>query len=129
MSFIPLLTAGLAAFAPLASAYTTPKGDPTGNAIYEPGLNSVVPVGKPFSITWEPTTKGEVSLVLLHGCPKNCVAIDTIVEKIENTGSYDWTPASTLASGKTGYGIELIVEGTGQYQCMGCSISCDRRMY
>lgn len=117
MSFRALFTAGLAAFAPLASAYTTPKGDPTGNAIYEPGLNSIVPVGKPFTITWEPDTKGTVSLVLLHGPSTNCVPIHTIVEGINNTGSYDWTPDTSLAPNKTYYGIELVVDGTGQYQC------------
>lgn len=117
MSFRALFTAGLAAFAPLASAYTTPKGDPTGNAIYEPGLNSIVPVGKPFTITWEPDTKGKVSLVLLHGPSTNVKPIATIVESIDNTGSYDWTPDTGLAPNKTYYGIELIVEGTGQYQC------------
>ncbi|KAI4781574.1 hypothetical protein E4T52_03518 [Aureobasidium sp. EXF-3400] len=116
MSFRALFTAGLAAFAPLASAYTTPKGDPTGNAIYEPGLNSIVPVGKPFTITWEPDTKGTVSLVLLHGPSTNCVPIHTIVEGINNTGSYDWTPDTSLAPNKTYYGIELVVDGTGQYQ-------------
>ncbi|KAG9532213.1 hypothetical protein KCU93_g1177, partial [Aureobasidium melanogenum] len=116
MSFRALFTAGLAAFAPLASAYTTPKGDPTGNAMYEPGLNSIVPVGKPFTITWEPDTKGTVSLVLLHGPSTNCVPIHTIVEGINNTGSYDWTPDTSLAPNKTYYGIELVVDGTGQYQ-------------
>ncbi|KAG9524363.1 hypothetical protein KCV07_g1942, partial [Aureobasidium melanogenum] len=116
MSFRALFTAGLAAFAPLASAYTTPKGDPTGNAIYEPGLNSIVPVGKPFTITWQPDTEGTVSLVLLHGPSTNCVPIHTIVEGINNTGSYDWTPDTSLAPNKTYYGIELVVDGTGQYQ-------------
>ncbi|KAG9548400.1 hypothetical protein KCU71_g11888, partial [Aureobasidium melanogenum] len=116
MSFRALFTTGLAAFAPLASAYTTPKGDPTGNAIYEPGLNSIVPVGKPFTITWQPDTEGTVSLVLLHGPSTNCVPIHTIVEGINNTGSYDWTPDTSLAPNKTYYGIELVVDGTGQYQ-------------
>jgi hypothetical protein len=118
MSFRALFTAGLAAFAPLTSAYTTPKGDPTGNAIYEPGLNSIVPVGKPFTITWEPDTKGKVSLVLLHGPSTNVKPIQTIVESIDNTGSYEWTPDTHLAPNKTYYGIELVVDGTGQYQCM-----------
>lgn len=117
MSFITLFTAGLAAFAPLASAYTQPKGDPSGNAIYEPGLNSIVPVGKPFSITWEPTTEGKISLVLLHGPSTNVVPIATIAESIDNSGSYSWTPSTSLAPNNTYYGIELIVEGTGQYQC------------
>jgi hypothetical protein len=118
MSFRTLFTASLAAFAPLVAAYTAPKGDPSGNAIYEPGLNSIVPVGKPFSITWQPTTQGKISLVLLHGPSTNVVPIKTIVEDIDNTGSYDWTPPTDLEPNKTYYGIQLIVEGTGQYQCM-----------
>ena len=119
MSTYALLTAGLAAFAPLASAYTTPVGDsPSGNAIYEPGLNSVVTAGKAFTITWEPTTNGSISLLLCKGPSTNCVITSTLADSIENSGSYSWTPSTDLApSQPTGYGIELVVEGTGEYQC------------
>ncbi|GAB7357495.1 hypothetical protein MBLNU459_g0029t1 [Dothideomycetes sp. NU459] len=116
-SLYSIFAAGLAAFAPLASAYTKPVGaSPEGNPIYEPGLNSVVPAGKPFTITWNATTDGNVALVLLKGPSTNAVPIRTIAESIDNSGSYVWTPATDLSPGTTGYGIELIVEATGQYQ-------------
>jgi hypothetical protein len=114
-----LFTAGLAALAPLVSAYTTPTGDaPKGNPISQPGLNTIVPVGESFTITWEPTTPGTVSLVLLKGPAENLIPVYAIAEKIENSGSYTWDPKSTLeaSEGAKGYGIQLIDDKTGQYQ-------------
>ena len=118
-SMFGLFTAGLAALAPLVSAYTTPTGaGPEGNPITRPGLNTIVPVGQPFTITWEPTTEGTVSLVLLKGPAENLIPVYAIAEKIENSGSYTWDPASTLeaSEGAKGYGIQLIDDKTGQYQ-------------
>ncbi|CAK43209.1 hypothetical protein CBS63078_1237 [Aspergillus niger] len=111
-------TALVSALAALASAYTQPdySQNPTGNAILTPELNQVVPAGKPFEITWDPTTSGTVSLVLLRGPSTNVVPIQTIVEDIDNSGSYSWTPSTTLEPDTTHYGILLVVEGTGQYQ-------------
>lgn len=40
----------------------------------------------------------------------------TIVDNVANTGSYDWAVPTTLQPDTTHYGVELIVEGTGQYQ-------------
>jgi hypothetical protein len=114
-----LFTAGLAALAPLVSAYTTPTGTaPEGNPISQPGLNTIVPVGESFTITWEPTTEGTVSLVLLKGPAENLIPVYAIAEKIENSGSYTWDPKSTLeaSEGAKGYGIQLIDDKTGQYQ-------------
>lgn len=116
---ISLFAAGLACIAPLASAYTTPTGDaPKGNPISQPGLNSIVPVDKGFTITWEPTTDGTVSLVLLKGPADNLIPVYAIAEKIENSGTYDWNPKKTLepSEGAKGYGIQLIDDKTGQYQ-------------
>lgn len=124
-SLFSLFAAGIAAFAPIASAYTQPVGaSPIGNPIYTPSLHQVVPVGKPFSITWNPTTTGNVSLVLLKGPSNNAVPYSTIAESIDNSGSYLWTPSNELSPNTTGYGygIELIVEKTGQYQCKQCSL-------
>ena len=119
MSTFALFTAGLAAMTPFVAAYTQPQGDsPSGNAISQPGLNSVVPAGQAFTITWEPSTKGKVSLLLCKGPSTNCVITSTIADSIENSGTYAWTPSTDLApSQPTGYGIELVVEGTGEYQC------------
>jgi hypothetical protein len=112
-SVFTLFTAGLA----FASAYTKPVGDaPEGNPISQPGLASVVPVGENFTITWEPTTKGTVTLVLLKGPATDLKLVYPIVEMIPNDGSYVWDPKSDLAPGDTGYGIQLIDDATGQYQ-------------
>ena len=120
-SLFSLFTAGLACLVPYVSAYTKPVGDsPVGNPFITPGLHDVVPVGKKYGITWKPTTPsdGTVSLVLLMGPPENAQPQYAIVEGIENTGNYIWTPSNQLADslGDTGYGIQLIVDATGQYQ-------------
>ena len=47
-----LFTVLATAFTSFANAYTTPVGDPQGNPIYKPGLNEIVPVGSPYTITW-----------------------------------------------------------------------------
>jgi hypothetical protein len=107
-----------AAIAGLAAAYHAPVGDsPVGNPISNP-LNSVVPAGKPLTITWDPTTPNKVSLILLKGPSNNAVYYETIVEGIANTGSYTWTPETTLPGtvGNKGYGIQLIDDVNGQYQ-------------
>ena len=116
-STFSLFTAGLALFAPLTAAWTQPVGDePKGNAIYQPGLASIVPAGKPFTIEWDPTTKGTVTLVLLKGPSENAVPQYAIAEKIPNDGLYDWTPKKDLepTEGDTGYGIQLIVDSNGE---------------
>ncbi|KAJ5586938.1 Ser-Thr-rich glycosyl-phosphatidyl-inositol-anchored membrane family-domain-containing protein [Penicillium hispanicum] len=105
----------LAAF---AAAYTKPdySQSPDGNPIYTPSLNEQVPEGEPFQITWDPTVGDKVSLVLLRGPSSDVVPLETIVEDIDNTGSYTWTPGTNLEVDTTHYGLLLVVEGTGQYQ-------------
>ncbi|KAF4216065.1 hypothetical protein CNMCM8980_009239 [Aspergillus fumigatiaffinis] len=112
------VTVAISALVAMASAYTQPdySKSPQGNAILKPGLNEQVPVGKPYTITWDPTTQGPVSLVLLRGPSTNVVPLTTIVESIPNTGSYSWTPSTDLENDVTHYGLLLVVEGTGQYQ-------------
>ncbi|KAH8428104.1 GPI anchored serine-threonine rich protein [Aspergillus melleus] len=104
--------------AALASAHRDPDYSqaPTGNAIYTPGLNQQVEAGQNFVITWDPTTKGPVSLVLMRGPSTNVVPIDTIAEQIPNSGRFEWTPSTSLEDDVTHYGLLLIDEGTGQYQ-------------
>ncbi|KAJ5130329.1 uncharacterized protein N7515_006368 [Penicillium bovifimosum] len=106
---------GLAA---LATAYTTPDytKDPSGNAIVSPGLNEIVPEGKTYTIKWEPTTQGPVSLILLRGPSTNVKPLKTLAESIPNSGSFKWTPGTDLEADTTHYGLLLVVEGTGQYQ-------------
>ncbi|KAJ5740478.1 Ser-Thr-rich glycosyl-phosphatidyl-inositol-anchored membrane family-domain-containing protein [Penicillium malachiteum] len=106
------------ALAAFASAYTSPEysEDPTGNPILTPGLQQQVPEGKPFEITWTPTTEGKISLVLLEGPSTNMQVLYAIAEDIDNSGSYTWTPSTSLTPQTTHYGLLLVVEGTGQYQ-------------
>ncbi|GFF80574.1 uncharacterized serine-rich protein C1E8.05 [Aspergillus udagawae] len=104
--------------AALAMAATKPDytQDPTGNAIVKPGLNEQVPAGKPYTIEWDPTTTGPISLVLLRGPSTNVVPIATLADNIPNSGSFSWTPSTSLEPDTTHYGLMLVVEGTGQYQ-------------
>lgn len=101
----------------LASAYTSPdySQPPLGNPIHSP-LTQIVPAGKPFDITWTPTTPGNISLVLLRGPSTNVQPLMTLVDNTPNTGSFMWTPSLTLQPDTTHYGLLLVVEGTGQYQ-------------
>lgn len=111
---IPIVSAALIG---LASAYTQPVGDtPSGNPIVKPSLGEVVPVGTPYTINWNPTTQGTVTLVLLRGPSTNVIPLYPIAEKVANTGSYVWTPSTSLEPDTTHYGIQLIVDATGQYQ-------------
>lgn len=92
-----------------------------GNPISQPGLNSLVPAGEGFTITWKPTTDGPVTLLLLKGPATNLKLESVIVEGTENDGSYVWTPSTSLepTADATGYGIQLIVDSgadKGQYQ-------------
>ncbi|CUS15065.1 unnamed protein product [Tuber aestivum] len=111
-----LFTVLAAAFTSFANAYTTPVGDPEGNPIAKPGLGEIVPVGSPYTITWNPTTEGTVTLVLLRGPSTNVIPLYPIVEKIPNTGTYSWTPATDLEADVSRYGIQLIDDATGKYQ-------------
>jgi len=114
--FAKLLTV-LAAGLGLASAYTTPTTQLTGNPVLSPGSTDIVPVGQPFTITWDGTGLGStVTLVLLRGPSTNVVPIATIVEDTPNTGSYVWTPSTSLQDDVTGYGIQMIDDATGKFQ-------------
>lgn len=104
-------------WAVLASAYTTPVGDaPSGNPIAKPGLGDIVPKGEPYTITWTPTSSGTVTLILLRGPGENVVPLEPIAENIPNTGTYEWTPGSSLEPDTTRYGIQLIQDSDGVYQ-------------
>lgn len=88
-----------------------------GNPVYTPGSTDIVPVGKPFTITWDGSGLGStVTLVLLRGPSTNVVPIGAIVENTPNSGSYVWTPSDTLQDDVTGYGIQMIDDATGEYQ-------------
>ncbi|KAJ5231668.1 Ser-Thr-rich glycosyl-phosphatidyl-inositol-anchored membrane family-domain-containing protein [Penicillium citrinum] len=108
----------ISSFVALAAALTEPdytKG-PQGNAVRAPGLNDQVPEGAPYEIKWDPTLGDKVSLVLLRGPSSNVKPLETIVENIDNTGHYTWTPGYNLTPDTTHYGLLIVVEGTGAYQ-------------
>jgi len=98
-------------------------------------LPQSIPVGTPFNITWSPSTGtvDTVSLVLRQGDATNLAIIQTIacmspltsltpnhppsmtdklpsIAKIQNTGSYLWTPASSLANGPL-YAFQIVDDG------------------
>ncbi|KAJ6043881.1 hypothetical protein N7499_006391 [Penicillium canescens] len=108
----------VSALAVAASALTSPDytKNPSGNAIVSPGLNEIVPEGKAYTIKWQPTTTGPISLVLLRGPSNNVQPLKTLAESIPNSGSFSWTPGTDLEVDTTHYGLLLVVEGTGQYQ-------------
>lgn len=110
VSTIAALAAFVSAVAPNYSQ------SPSGNPISLPGLGEQVPVGKPYTITWQPTTPGTVSLTLLRGPSNNVTPLLNIAQSIPNTGSFVWTPPTTLQNDVTHYGLLLVVDTTGQYQ-------------
>ncbi|KAK5046090.1 hypothetical protein LTR84_008547 [Exophiala bonariae] len=111
--------------ASVAQAFTKP-GASTWGPLLTPDLSTPVTAGETFKITWDPETHPTdgvtVSLVLCHGPSSNCVPSDTaIVEGLPaSQKSYQWSVPSDLAPGKqatdTGYGMLIIVDGTGEFQ-------------
>lgn len=88
----------------------------TGNPIAKPGLNEIVPACKEYTITWQATSKVPVSIRLLRGPSENVVPLgEPLAVSIPNTGSFKWTPASTLEADTTHYGLQII-EDFGNYQ-------------
>jgi hypothetical protein len=117
-----VLAAGLAT---LAQAFTQP-GQQTWGPLLTPDTTDAVTQGKTFTVTWDPqdhpTDGVTVSLVLCHGPGSNCVLQDSaIVEKLPAAQkSYDWQVPCSLTPGvqstSTGYGMLIIVDGTGEFQ-------------
>ncbi|KAK6341399.1 hypothetical protein TWF696_008475 [Orbilia brochopaga] len=113
---VAVLTSVLA-FSASALAYTTPTTfNVTSNPVHKPNLGDIVPAGKPYEITWQPTEKGTVTIVLLRGPAENILPLYPIVENIPNSGSYSWTPKADLVPDVTHYGIQVIIDANGQYQ-------------
>jgi len=91
-------------------------GETSGNTFKRPDGGDIVPVGKPYTITWAADTPGKVNLYLLRGPSNDLAKLATIVEGIDNTGTYTWTPPSTLEGDVTHYGLNLTVPGTDKFQ-------------
>ncbi|KAG7006950.1 hypothetical protein G7Y79_00012g032860 [Physcia stellaris] len=111
-----LIASALTAVVSATTCKQQPIGNPSGNPIGLPGLAQQVQAGTPFTITWEPTTPGGVSIVLLRGPSENVLPIACITESTPNTGKFVWTPPTSLEPDVTHYGLQIIVDGTGQYQ-------------
>jgi len=109
-----------ATFAALASAYVSPGTSQCTdgcNPIAKPGLNEVVSAGSAYTITWGPTTTGTVTIVLEKGPSTNIQPLYAIAEKIANTGTFTWTPATDLEpTGDSGYGLQIVNDADGTYQ-------------
>ncbi|KAF2418665.1 hypothetical protein EJ08DRAFT_690636 [Tothia fuscella] len=108
----------VAASAAVAFAYTTPTTMCTNacNPIAHPGLNEPVPAGTTYTVSWNPTTAGTVTILLLRGPAENLVVLSPIAEKIPNTGSFLWNVSPQLEADVSRYGIQLIDDATGTYQ-------------
>ncbi|KXS97515.1 hypothetical protein AC578_4598 [Pseudocercospora eumusae] len=63
--------------------------------------------GEPLTLSWEPTTSGTVSLILRSGSSNNLAAGTVIASKIDNKGSYTWTPDKDTTRGSD-YTIEIV---------------------
>ncbi|KAF7185368.1 hypothetical protein HII31_13347 [Pseudocercospora fuligena] len=110
----------------LVSAYTKPQANPTWNALRLPDLTHPVTKGKPFTVTWDGTPKKvdgvTVSLVLCRGNSNTCKVDDkALVEKVPaSQKSWTWNVPCDLKPGTaktdSGYGMLVIVDGTGEFQ-------------
>merc|ERR1712000_492239 len=71
-----------------------------------------ITAGTPFNITWAPSTgtTDTVSLVLRQGESTDLDTVETIASNIQNTGSYLWTPSTSLTNG-AGYAFQIIDDG------------------
>jgi hypothetical protein len=73
MRFISALMAGALAVVATAQVGTGSNPNPFTNSNY-----SGIATGSPVPITWTPTTKGTVSLLLVQGDPNALVTVATI---------------------------------------------------
>ncbi|KFY63779.1 hypothetical protein V496_03734 [Pseudogymnoascus sp. VKM F-4515 (FW-2607)] len=99
MHFITALIAS--AFTALAAAQST-AANPFTNSDY-----SAISAGQAFTITWSPTTTGPISLVLVKGDPTALTTVSTIASGLDNSGSFTWTPDSSIAKGSD-YALKIV---------------------
>jgi len=98
MKFTAILATASAALVSVVAAQENP--------FHEPIASSVLVAGKSFNITWGPTTKGTVSLLLKKGLANDLSTVGTIATDIANSGSYSWTvPADTVTGND--YALEI----------------------
>lgn len=122
-----LSAAGLIA---AAAAFTQPTSQTYG-ALLTPDLTTPVTTGQTYDITWSPKQPADgvtVSLVLCNGPGSNCVLQGSaIIEGVPaSAGKYSWNVPCNLPAGTqntaSGYGMLIIVDGTGEFQCKSCCV-------
>ncbi|KAH8747270.1 Ser-Thr-rich glycosyl-phosphatidyl-inositol-anchored membrane family-domain-containing protein [Hyaloscypha finlandica] len=71
-----------------------------------------ITAGTSINITWAPSTGtvDTITLLLRQGDPTHLSTIATIAPSIQNSGSFLWTPPTTLVAG-TGYAFEIVDDG------------------
>lgn len=89
--------------------------EPSGNPIRAP-LSEIVPACKPYTIRWDPTSAGPITIQLLRGPPTNVVPIDTLVSGVANSGSFVWTPSAALEADVSRYGLQITDDVTKNFQ-------------
>ncbi|KAK4893137.1 hypothetical protein LTR27_008477 [Elasticomyces elasticus] len=95
-SFILLLAAPFLAYAQgSANPFNVPNG----------GYS--VTAGSPTDLTWNPTTSGTVTLILRSGPSSNLIAGTVIASSIDNSGSYTWTPETSITRGSD-YTVQIV---------------------
>jgi len=111
---LTVLVAGLAA----VNAYHAPGTQIDGtNAIFTPNTESPVTVGTPYSVTWDGEGLGDkISLLLWRGPGESLVFLKPIADSVDNTGTFMWTPDSSLEDDVTHYGLQVVSELDGRFQ-------------
>ncbi|KAF2679921.1 hypothetical protein K458DRAFT_407763 [Lentithecium fluviatile CBS 122367] len=99
----------VAFFAALVAAQDNPTS--------APATGEVVPGCEPYTLKWNPTTKGTVSIEIISGATQGTlVPVGKVATGIANTGSFVWTPEAALGENAvTGYKIYDDATGTFQY--------------
>lgn len=70
-------------------------------------LDTGFTAGSSVIITWQPTSSGTVTLLLKQGDPSDLSTVATIVSNTPNTGSFAWTPSTSLVQGSD-YALEIV---------------------
>lgn len=90
----------------------------SGLAVHAPDTTTSPTMGQSFEIKWDPTSGySTVSILLLKGPSTNVLPFNCIANSVPNSGSYTWSvPSSGLDAQSTGYGIQIIADGSGDFQ-------------
>ena len=113
------IAAGLLDFALAGSTCNQAAGKQiSGLAVTSPDTSTGPTLGKSFEIKWNPTSSYKtVSILLLKGPSSNVVPFSCIANAVPNSGSYSWSvPSSGIDAQSTGYGIQIIADGSGDFQ-------------